>query len=67
MDFQNNRLTRSSSDKIIAGVLGGIAEHYNLNVSWLRIGVVLSGMLLSGVLVLAYIAAIFIMPENEGN
>lgn len=31
------KLYRSSSNRIIAGVMGGIAEYFNINAFWLRI------------------------------
>ena len=62
MSSEKKRLTRSSSDKMVAGVLGGIAEHYNLNITWLRIGVLFAFFCTAGAVFLAYLAAIIIMP-----
>jgi phage shock protein PspC (stress-responsive transcriptional regulator) len=37
MDFGNPPLRRSRDRRIIAGVMGGIAEHFDLNVTLLRV------------------------------
>ena len=37
MDFGTPPLRRSRAKRIIAGVLGGIAEHFDLNVTLLRV------------------------------
>lgn len=56
------RLRRSMSDKWVGGVLGGVAETYNINATLLRVLFILS-MLLPGPQVLAYLAAWVIMPR----
>jgi len=37
MDFGNPPLRRSRDRRMIAGVMGGIAEHFDLNVKLLRV------------------------------
>ena len=37
MDFGNPPLRRSRDRRMIAGVMGGIAEHFDLNVTLLRV------------------------------
>jgi phage shock protein PspC (stress-responsive transcriptional regulator) len=37
MDFGNPPLRRSRERRIVAGVMGGIADHFDLNVTLLRI------------------------------
>jgi phage shock protein PspC (stress-responsive transcriptional regulator) len=37
MDIGNPPLRRSQDRRIVAGVMGGIAEHFDLNVTLLRI------------------------------
>lgn len=56
-------LTRSDSDKMVAGVLGGIGETYNINTSLLRVLFILS-LFLPGPQFLAYLAAWFIIPKR---
>ncbi|KRL03566.1 PspC domain-containing protein [Liquorilactobacillus capillatus] len=59
------KLTKSS-DKVVAGVFGGVAEYFNLDKSWTRIiGAILiifPGNLILGLLIYAIAAAI--MPEK---
>lgn len=58
------RLHRSRSERWVAGVLGGFAETYNINVTLLRVAFVAS-ILLPGPQVIAYLAAWLIMPEGK--
>ncbi len=55
------RLTRSKTQRSIAGVCGGIAEYFNIDVTIVRIITVFLGLTGSGLLF--YIAAWLIMPE----
>ena len=48
-------LHRSASNKVIAGVCGGLAESLNLNATGLRWAVALVSLLLTGVPVIAYL------------
>jgi phage shock protein PspC (stress-responsive transcriptional regulator) len=57
------RLERSSTDRLIAGVAGGVAEYFRVDPSFVRIAfVVLS--LFGGVGLVLYAAAWLLMPEN---
>jgi len=60
-------MTRSNSDKILSGVLGGIARHYNFQALWLRILFVVGTTVSAGLFILAYIAAAFIMPKDADD
>lgn len=58
------RLMRSTNDKILGGVCGGIAEHYGWDPTLVRLGwIVLS--LIWGVGILLYIIAWLIMPSKK--
>lgn len=57
------RLTKSSTDKKIAGVCGGIAEYANIDPTIVRLIWVFLG-LFAGSGVLAYIVAALIIPES---
>lgn len=62
----NQPLTRSSSDKMIAGVCGGVARSFGADVSLVRIlAVVLS--LFFGVVLAVYIALWLVLPLEEGG
>lgn len=56
------RLTKSK-DKIIAGVLGGIAEYFGWDKAWTRIGGAVI-IFCTGFGLIAYIAAAIVMPEK---
>ena len=60
-----NKLLRSVKDKMIGGVCGGLAEHFNIDPSLVRVGFVLvtfaSGILFG---VIAYIVMMIIIPEE---
>jgi phage shock protein C len=60
------RLYRSSDNKKIFGVCGGLAEYLNIDPTLVRIIWVLVG-LVYGTGVIAYFVAALIMPERNGN
>lgn len=55
------RLTRSSTDKMIAGVCGGLGEYFDLDATVFRIIFVVLG-LLSGFGVVLYLILILVIP-----
>ena len=57
------RLCKSSSNKMISGVCGGIAEYFGWDPTLVRLVWVILG-LSAGSGVLAYILAAIIMPEQ---
>jgi phage shock protein C len=61
--MQNNRLYRSTQDKMIAGVCGGLAEFFGLDPSLVRLVFVLMA-LLGGHGVLVYIILWAIVPQR---
>jgi phage shock protein C len=56
------RLYRSTKDKILGGVCGGIAEYYNMDPTIVRLLWVIFS-LIYGVGILAYIIAWIIVPQ----
>jgi phage shock protein C len=65
-DTGARRLSRSTTDRKIAGVCGGLAEYFNLDptvvrVVWAILAVVPGGIVLG---IVAYIVAWFIMPRQ---
>lgn len=58
------KLTRSMTDKMIAGVCGGIAQYFNVDATLIRLVFVL--LMLAGIFpgVLAYIVAWIVMPAE---
>ena len=62
--MDNPRLYRSNRDRIIAGVAGGLAEYFNLDIALVRLLWVL-GFFLGGGGIIAYIAAWIIIPDEK--
>lgn len=65
--YSNRHAPRSSSDRVFAGVCGGLAEHIDVSSTWLRIGMVAATVMTSGIAAFFYIACIFIMPRGDGQ
>ncbi len=63
----HRRLRRSISERRIAGVCGGLAEYFDVDVSLIRLAwvvlTIIPGAIFFGVL--AYLAAWVLMPENK--
>ena len=60
----NRRLYRSSNDRMIAGVCGGLGEFFGVDPTVIRL-LVFASVLLPGPQVLAYIAAWIIVPQRS--
>ena len=62
------RLARSVSDRKIAGVCGGVGEYFNIDVTIVRLALVIlsivPGMIVFGVI--AYLVAWLVLPEAKG-
>jgi phage shock protein C len=62
------KLYLSKTDKKLAGVIGGVAEYFNMDATVLRLAAVLLGVLTGIVpMVLAYIIAAVIVPERPND
>lgn len=61
--MEQKKLYKSSTDKKIAGVCGGLAEYFNVDPTLVRLGWAVF-CLLGGSGVLAYIIAALVMPER---
>ena len=61
--MNEKKLYKSSTDKKLAGVCGGIAEYFNIDSTLVRLGWVLFSLLGGSGLILYLIAAI-IMPDR---
>jgi len=59
------RLTKSRKEKILSGVIGGVADYIDIDPTLLRI-VWLIGVAFTGFIpgIIVYILAIFIMPSS---
>ena len=61
--MEGKKLYKSSTDKQIAGVCGGIAEYFNIASTLVRLGWVVF-CALGGSGLLAYIIAALVMPDR---
>ena len=66
MTKEIKKLYKSKKDKMIGGVCGGIAEHFNLDPSLVRIIAVLL-LIAYGTSVFIYILLWIILPEKAGK
>jgi phage shock protein C len=57
-------LSRSSSDRYIGGVCGGLAAHFGIDPALVRVGFAVS-ILFSGAGLLAYLILLAIVPADE--
>lgn len=61
-----SRLYRTRTDKMIAGVCGGLSHYLNIDVTWVRLFFVLLGIATQGSLALMlYLALWIVMPEGN--
>ncbi len=58
------RLTRSSSDRMLSGVCGGVAEYAGIDANLVRLVVVLGTIFGFGSLAIAYVVAWVLMPQG---
>jgi phage shock protein PspC (stress-responsive transcriptional regulator) len=59
-------LTRSTTDRKISGVSGGLGAYLGVDPVLIRVGFVVT-TLMSGVGLLAYLALLAIVPADEGH
>ncbi|MFZ2509893.1 MAG: PspC domain-containing protein [Gordonia sp. (in: high G+C Gram-positive bacteria)] len=57
------KLRRSSNDKMIAGICGGLATYFGVDATWIRVAFVAS-ILLPGPQVLLYLLLWLIIPQD---
>ncbi len=60
-----DRLRRSKRERIVAGVCGGLAEFYDVDVTLVRLGWVVFGIVTGGMALLVYVVLALIMPPEE--
>lgn len=55
---------RSDSQKMVAGVCGGIAEYFAIDVNLVRVLTVIGTLISGGTVALVYLAAWMLMPQR---
>ncbi len=63
--MDTRRLTRSRSERMIAGVAGGLASYFGIDPLFMRIGFIILS-LFNGIGIMLYLALWLIVP-NEGS
>lgn len=58
------RLTKSPS-RIFGGVLGGIANYFDIDPVWIRLGFVVFAFINAGAAIFFYLIALFVMPDSS--
>lgn len=59
------RITRSNSNKIIAGVCGGLAEYFNIDATLIRLAWILSLFIPGFPGIFAYLICVFLIPQGD--
>jgi phage shock protein C len=62
----SRQLTRSETDRVLAGVAGGIAQRFGINSTLVRLAWVLS-VLFGGVGILAYLILAIVLPKGSSQ
>ena len=60
-------LRRTRRERLVAGVLGGIARHFDLDVTLLRVVYVIATICTAFVGVVIYLMAWIVVPEEPGG
>ena len=63
MTTDARRLTRSRTDRMIAGVCGGLAEYFNVDPTLVRLVFAVGAILGFGSFILLYIVMWIVVPE----
>ena len=58
-------LTRSSTDKQVGGVCGGLARYFDIDPTVTRIGFIATTLFTGGAGALAYLAMLVVMPSDR--
>jgi phage shock protein C len=66
MTSSPRKLTRSTTDRKISGVSGGVAEYLGIDPVLVRVGFVVT-TLASGIGLLAYLALLALVPSDDAS
>ena len=60
----HKRIHRDLSRSVISGVCAGVARYFDIDPVWVRFAAVVSLFMIPGVSLLAYIAAVIVLPRS---
>lgn len=60
-----NKITRSSTDRLLAGVCGGLGEYFGIDSTWIRLAFIFLMPLTYFLPILVYIICVFSFPEKR--
>jgi phage shock protein PspC (stress-responsive transcriptional regulator) len=61
----NKRLTRSSTDKYVGGVSGGLGRYFDIDPTLVRVGWIVSTLITGGAAILGYVAMLVVVPSDD--
>ncbi|MDQ0340863.1 phage shock protein C [Caldalkalibacillus uzonensis] len=59
------RLQRSASNRMLAGICGGLGEYFNIDPTMIRLLMIVGLFISMGTFVLIYVLAIFVIPPEQ--
>ncbi|WP_083488911.1 PspC domain-containing protein [Companilactobacillus kimchiensis] len=60
-----NRITRSSTNRMLAGVCGGLGEYFGIDSTWIRLAFIFLTPLTYFLTILVYVICVFSFPEKR--
>jgi phage shock protein C len=60
-----HRLTRSTTDKYVGGVAGGLGTHFGVDPTLVRVGFIVTTLITGGAGILAYFAMLAVVPRED--
>ncbi|PMD73255.1 PspC domain-containing protein [Companilactobacillus nuruki] len=60
-----HRITRSSTNRVLAGVCGGLGEYFGVDSTWIRLAFIFLTPLTNFLTILVYIICVFSFPEKR--
>lgn len=63
----HRRLRRSTTDRHLGGVAGGVAEHLGIEANVVRVGLAVAAAFSFGFVLVAYVAAWLLLPDTEDD
>ena len=61
------KFTRSSTNKMLAGVCGGVAAYLNVDVTIVRLIVAVASIISAGLVAVLYVVAWLILPDDRSG